>query len=200
MKLIFPILFTLLSVAAFIFGVNPFYKDVKSLRSDIIVYNTALSNSTNLQKTEDSLIKAYNEIRNEDKDRLSKFLPSTVNNIQFILEIERIANLHNMPIKDIKFQTMKKNATPENSNIVVSETEEDNRPYGVFPIGFTTEGDYDSFVSFLKDLEYNLRLIDVKSVSFSIPDPAVTNIKGAETPVDSNIYKYSLEVETYWLK
>lgn len=194
MKLIFPILFILISIAAFIFGVNPFYKDVKTLKEDILVYNTALSNSTNLQKNEDALIKAFNSIKDEDKDRLGKFLPSTVNNIQFILEIERMANSHSMPIRDLDFEARKKDAPV--SNIIVSESSEENKPFGTFPISFTTEGTYDSFVSFLRDMEYNLRLIDVKSISFSIPDP---NSKVNEF-VDQNVYKYTVKVETYWLK
>ena len=177
MKLIMPIILILAAVLIFIFGVNPYYQDVKAMKSDIDVYNAALSNSTNLQKTQDTLLNAYTQISQEDKDRLGSFLPSSVNNIQFILEIERIANLHGMPIKDFKFDTVKKDTTtPVDTNTIISEAPKDNRQYGVFPIEFTTEGNYDSFVLFLKDLEYNLRLVDVKSVSFTVPD---SNIKTA---------------------
>lgn len=183
-------------MVVFIFGLNPFYKDVSVLKSDIKIYNTALSNSTNLQRVEDSLIKSYNEIKESDKDRLNKFLPSSVNNIQFILEIERIAGLHGMPIKNIKFEPIQKDNVSTDPNMIVSDSPEDNRPYGVFPVEFTTEGSYDKFIPFLKDLESNLRLIDVKSISFSVPD---TSNKTAVN-IDPNIYTYSLKVETYWLK
>ena len=143
------------------------------------------------------MITAYNEIRSEDKDRLNKFLPNTVNNIQFILEIERIANLHNMPIKDIKFETQKSGSA--NPNIVTSKTEDDDNPYGTFPVSFVTEGSYDSFVSFLKDLEYNLRLVDIKAVSFSITDPTANVTKGLDVN-SQDVYRYTVAVETYWLK
>jgi len=192
MKFIFPILFVSFSIVAFVFGVNPLYKDVKDLKSEIVVYNTALDNSTNLQKTEDSLIAAYNNIKQVDKDRLGNLLPSSVNNIQFILELERIANLHSMPIKDIKFEASKRVAQDPNT---VSSASTDSRLYGVFPLEFSTEGTYDSFVVFLKDLESNLRLVDIKSISFVVPDALLKN-----TDVNPNIYKYSLKVETYWLK
>ncbi len=198
MKLLFPILFTLMAVATFILGVNPLFNDVKVIKADITKYNTALSNSTNLQKTEDALIKSYNEIKNEDKDRLNKLLPNTVNNIQFILEIERIANLHNMPIRDVKFEAKNKDNTPIGENIVTSDNPEDEKPYGVFPIKFSTEGDYDSFLSFLRDLERNLRLVDIKSISFSISDPSAANV--LKESLNPNSHRYLLEVETYWLK
>lgn len=196
MKFILPIIFILIAILTFIFGVNPYYKEVSLIRSDIDVYNTALSNSTNLQKTQDSLLLAYNEITKVDKDRLNEFLPSSVNNIQLILEVERIANLHNMPIKDLKFENIKKEVDPTDSKTIVSEASTDNTPYGVFPLQFSTEGNYDSFIAFLKDLEYNLRLINIKSVSFTVP---VDN--GKITPgVDPNVYEYVLKVEAYWLK
>lgn len=186
-----------MSVAVFFLAVDPFYKEVSALRGDTAVYDTALSNSTNLRKTEDSLIKSYNEIRDEDKERLEKFLPSSVNNIQFILEIERIANLHNMPVKDIKFEPNRKSTVAAaGSNTIVSSVSTDNRPYGVFPIEFSTEGKYDAFVLFLKDLETNLRLVDIKSISFAVPNNNGKMINGE----DPNVYKYTVKVETYWLK
>jgi hypothetical protein len=195
MKLILPILFIGISVVAFIFGVNPWYNDVSSLRKEISDYNIALNNSAELQKTEDSLINSFNGIKQSDKDRLSSLIPSSVNNIQFILEVERIANLHNMPIKDLKFDANKQTSS---SGAVVAQVGTDNKPYGVFPLEFSTEGTYDTFVLFLKDLEYNLRLIDVKSISFTVPttDATARNTDG----LDSNVYKYSVKVETYWLK
>lgn len=176
------------------FGTNKFYKDVSSLKSDISTYNLAVDNSTDLKNKEDSLLTSYNEIKQEDKDRLNNLIPNNVNSIEFILEVERIANLHGMPIKDIKFETKKK-STPVDPNVIVSETEVDKLPYGVFPVEFTTEGKYDSFLLFLKDLEYNLRLVDVKSISFEVLDKDKV-LAGA----DPNVYTYSLKVETYWLK
>lgn len=195
MRLILPILFLILSIGLFIFGVNKYYKEVSALRADIAIYNKALNNSTDLQRTEDSLITAYNEIKKSDKERLNNFLPGSVNNIQFILEIERIASLHNMPIKDIKFDPIKKDAAT-GSNVVVSESLKDTRPYGVFPIEFTTEGRYEKFVAFLKDLEANLRLSDIKSISFKTSEKDSFNAEDA----DPNSFRYSLKVETYWLK
>ena len=193
MKLILPILFIGIEVLAFIFGVNPWYNDVSSLRVEISDYNTALNNSAELQKAEDSLITKYNGIKQSDKDRLNSLIPNSVNNIQFILEVERLANLHNMPIKDLKFE-----ASKQASSGSVAQVGTDNKPYGVFPLEFSTEGSYDTFVLFLKDLESNLRLVDVKSISFNVPtgDVTVKNTDG----LDPNIYKYSVKVETYWLK
>jgi len=199
MKLFLPISFLTISIVLFIVVVDPFYNQVSTLRTNIASYNLALNNSTDLQKTQDSLIEKYKSIKQEDKDRLSHFLPNTINNIKFILEIEQIANIHNMQIKNIKFQAEETPAT-ENVNKVGSTSTVSsggpNLPYGTFPIEFTTDADYNTFVLFLKDLELNLRLVDVQSVGFIVPTPTTKPVAG----VDPNIYSYTLKVQTYWLK
>lgn len=202
MKLITSILFIVISIVIFFVFINPFYGEVRQFSTDVSTYNTALNNSTELQKTRDSLIETYKNVTTADKDRLAHFLPSTVGNIELILEIEKIASLHGMPVGNIKFDT--KNLTTNTpgttsgtNNVVVAATDPaDNLPYGIFPIEFIIEGKYDTFVAFLKDLELNLRLVDVKSISFNVPAPSTS--QGNTT--DPNIYTYTLKVNAYWLK
>lgn len=206
MKLITSTLFIIISVVIFFVFIDPFYGEVRQLSADVSTYNTALNNSTELQKTRDSLIETYKNVTTADKDRLAHFLPSTIGNIELILEIEKIANLHGMPVGNIKFDTknlgnQNTTNTPDTTggtnNVVVAATDPvDNLPYGIFPMEFVIEGKYDTFVSFLGDLEHNLRLVDVKSVSFDVPVPSVSS--GNTT--DPNIYTYTLNVNAYWLK
>jgi hypothetical protein len=203
MRLILPISFIIIAVILFFVVVDPLYGDVKQLKTEVATYNIALNNSTELQKTRDSLVEVYKNIKIEDKERLSHFLPSTINNIELILEIEKIANLHGLPIKNITFEsTNPENQDPANTagtsnTVVVAENNpSDYLPYGVFPMDFIVEGKYDTFLAFLNDLEHNLRLVDIKSISFTVPSP-VTSLTDKTNP---NIYSYTLKVETYWLK
>jgi hypothetical protein len=114
-----------------------------------------------------------------------------------ILEIEKIANLYGMPVGNVKFDTKnlenKDQSSTTNNVIRAGNDKLDNLPYGIFPLEFEIEGRYDTFLSFLEDLELNLRMVDVKSISFTVPSAT-----GSGSP--SNIYKYTLKVETYWLK
>ncbi|NCU28439.1 MAG: hypothetical protein EOM85_02095 [Candidatus Moranbacteria bacterium] len=210
MRLISSILFLAISALLFFFLIDPLFGDVKELRTNVSTYNSALSNSTDLQKTRDTLVEKYKQISSEDKDRLSHLLPSTINNIELILEIEKIANIHGMPISDIKFDSnvgVKTNSADNTGNTSASgkiSAESDPSsylPYGIFPVAFTIEGKYETFIEFLKDLENNLRIVDIKSVSFNVPE--YSSETGGATKgeiIDPNIYKYSLKVETYWLK
>jgi hypothetical protein len=203
MKFIFSISLIIISGILFFSVVNPLYREVSNLKADVAVYNTALNNSTDLQKTRDALVDTYKNIKAEDKNRLEHFLPNTVNNIKFILEIERIANIHGMSVKNIRFDPLKVQDTkdainsPMGKGTVISSNDPSTlKPYGVFPVEFTTDGDYNTFVQLLKDIEHNLRLVDVQSVDFSVPNVDPKNSGG----VDPNVYSYTFKIETYWLK
>jgi Tfp pilus assembly protein PilO len=191
MKLISSISFLIITIVLFFAVINPIYGDIQQLRTGVDSYNLALNNSTDLQKTRDSLVDIYKNIKQEDKDKLEHLLPSTIGNIELILEIEKIANLHGMPISDMRFETKQMDSS---GTVVTANDPSSNLPYGIFPMQFTTTGNYDTFIAFLKDLEHNLRIIDVKSISFN----STSQTAGGTGPND--IYNYSLKVQTYWLK
>ena len=198
MKSLFPIIFILIAGTLFFVLVRPLYSDTSKLRTDINVYNTALDNSKDLQTTRDALLTNYQNITTEDKNRLLEFLPNSVNNIGLILQIERIAKIHNMTISDITFNVEKPGATTKGSSVSIKTNDPNaNKPFGIFPFEFSTDGTYEDFVGFLTDIERNLRLVDVKSVTFAVP----TQVASKNNPdFNANIYSYSLKVETYWLK
>lgn len=196
MKFFSSILFLILSISIFFVFIDPFYTQVKTLRTDVDTYNKALNNSTELQKTRDSLMEVYKGINQEDKDRLNHLLPNNVDNIELILEIEKIANLHGLPIGDIRFDAKISEGNNAQSGTVLNPST-GNSSYGVFPLDFTIEGKYDTFILFLKDLEKNLRLVDVKSISFTSSNKP-SGLDGGIN--NSSVYNYSLKVQTYWLK
>ena len=202
MRFLTPILLLLISIALFFTIVDPYRKEVLSLRSDISKYNEALDSSTSLEKNFTDLVNKYKLIKTTDKERLMKLLPDNVNNIRFIIEIENLARKNNLILDGIKFDAGKK-VTKEDNNVVV---EVPVKEYDIFPVEFTTKGDYATFMKFLKEVESNLRLVDVKSISFSVPQAKNkaaginANTLNEVDTVNPNIYTYTLKVETYWLK
>lgn len=198
MRNLFPIIFIAVAVGVFFLFGKPINTDITNLRAEVSQYNDALSNATGLEKTRDSLLDIYNnKISQEEKVRLDRFLPNTANNIELILEIQKLTDTYNLPLQNIKFDSAvingnSQNATAPNPNQVASP--ESILPYGVFNLEFETEGTFETFSSFTRDLDRNLRLINVKSISFSSPTP----VKG--TAQDPNFYKFDVKIETYWLK
>jgi hypothetical protein len=203
MRTIIPIILIIISVTAGFFYVKPLYASVMALRADALSYDTALKNSKDLQKTRDKLITAYKAISPVDKDRLNKFLPNTVNNIQLILEIQQIASKYGLSIKNISFKPPVEDvATIEETKTAKTTTGSSKtaKPkevalFGTFDLDFKTQADYETFNLFIQDLEQNLRLIDIVAVDFMIPIPNKTGFVS-----DANLYDFSVKIKTYWLK
>lgn len=189
MRFIFPYIFIALSISLFVFFARPLYKEVIVLRASSVAYDTALTHSTDLQKVRDTLVSKYANINDQDKNRLAHFLPNTVDNIQLILEIEKIASMNGMVVSNILF------APPQSINDKSSASKSDTmKSYGTFNLEFKTQARYEVFSIFLQDLEKNLRLIDVKSISF-----AINNNSRTASP-DPLTYEYLVKIQTYWLK
>jgi hypothetical protein len=201
MRSIIPIIFICVSIAGMFLYVKPLYTETTVLRADLASYNTALANSKNLQKTRDNLIASYKAITPVDKDRINRFLPNTVNNIQLILEIQQIASKYGLSIQNISFKppvndddqapvdpkaTTKTAKTVKQKEVVL---------FGTFDLEFKTRADYATFQLFVADLEQNLRLIDIVNIDFVVPTYSKQMVD-----VDPNIYDFSLKIKTYWLK
>ncbi len=200
MRSIIPIIFICASIGAVFFYVKPLYSETMSMHADLASYNKALDNSKNLQKTRDNLISDYKAITLKDKDRINRFLPNTVNNIQLILEIQQIASKHGLSIQNINFKPPVSDSAPLKVDEKPVKTAKSAKPkevilFGTFDLDFKTRADYDTFLSFVSDLEQNLRLIDIVSVEFAVPEPTKVLVG-----VDPNIYDFSLKIKTYWLK
>ena len=183
---------------------NPIIGDVSKINTEITSYNEALDNAKALENERDILTKKYNAIDPNNLDRLQKFLPDNVDNIRLILEIEKLALPYGMALKEVKYDstlTSKKDITTNEAgttsqtpnNLIVQDN---NKEYGEWTLGFSTEGTYSNFINFTKDIENNLRMVDVSSVVFSSETGGI--VLGKPQATDS--YKYAFKIKTYWLK
>lgn len=190
MRSIFSLAFIVLAIATFFIFTNPLYKEVGSLRAEAVTYKNALNNLSNLETQRDTLLASYRSIKQEDVDKLEHLLPNTVNSIELILEIEKIANSSGVYVRDIKFGTGEESSDANNGNEMIEGMNPvSSLPYGEFTIDFSVDGSYESFVGFIKELESNLRIVDIEAVSFE----AVSKEKGSGL-------SFELKIKTYWLK
>jgi Tfp pilus assembly protein PilO len=191
-KFLIPTILIGTTVAMFFIYTSPLYQEVMLLREEMSAYNEALSNSKALENERDKLTQKYNAIGGENLNKLQKLLPESVDNIRLVLELEKLALPYGMVLKDVKYDATQKESTAS-SGVIQGEVLNQNfrKDYGVWSLGFSTEGSYSNFINFLKDIENNLRIVDVTSVSFS---------SSAALGSLSDVYKYNLQVKTYWLK
>jgi len=148
-------------------------------------YQVALSNSENLVKVRDRVLASYNQISVDDQERLEKIIPNNVDNVRLIIDVNGVASRHGIAVKNIKTTTAN---TTSNSN-GTSENQvpgASNQKYNTVTINFDISADYQTFLSFLRDLEASLRILEISRIS----------LKASET----GTYDYGVELKTYWLK
>ena len=197
MKFAAPLILIALAVAAFFLMAVPIYGGLSTLRAEISSYNEALGNSKALENERDKLAAKYNSFRTEDLARLEKLLPESADNIRLILEIEQIASPYGMALKDVKYNTVDTAGGPAAGGSVVQRTgaKQASKSYGTMDLEFNTSAPYDNFINFTRDLENNLRIVDIAAISFSSDKgPSLGKIAPA------SLYDYNFKIKTYWLK
>lgn len=198
-RYISPIILIGATVALFLMYTKPIFGEISTIKSEIASYDEALGNSKTLESERDKLTAKYNAINPEDLDRLQKFLPDNVDNIRLILEIEKIALPYGMALKDVKYDASlleKKDATATTNTTGVARPGDTGKPYGVWNLEFSTEGTYTDFINFVKDLENNLRIVDISSITFS--SDTGSSLDKAKSSVPRSTYGF--KIKTYWLK
>lgn len=184
-----------ISVAGFFMFVSPTYEEVKVLKEKIASYNSALDNAKALENERDKLTAKYNSLSPENVQKLQKLLPDNVDNIRLILEIEKIAQPYGMSIRNVQYDSAD-TTTKKPGNAISGGVEGDSarQEYGVWNFRFSTQSTYNNFLNFVKDLESNLRIVDISSIKFIANEGAGMNPNLAEA------YKYDFSIKTYWLK
>lgn len=194
-KFILPTILIGAAVAGFFVIVNPLYENISLKREQVASYDEALNNSKALEAERDKLTQKYNSFYPENLSRLQKLLPDNVDNIRLILEIEKIASPYGMVLKDVKYDTANKDtAIPQAVSALQKEEASARKNYDVWNLEFSTQGTYNNFINFVKDLENNLRIVDISSIQF------FSNTSVGLNPSLAEAYKYSFKIRTYWLK
>lgn len=158
---------------------------VKALMAQKASLNEALANATKLKERIDQLAEDYNNIPLEDRQKLDKFLPDNMDNIQLIIDTNNIAQRNNMSIRGIKIST----TADENSSgqsTPTTATDKSGQKADTVTLSFTTSASYAVFQKFIIDLSRSLRITDVSATTFSTSD--------------KNIYDYQVEIKTYWVR
>jgi hypothetical protein len=196
MKNTLAVLLILSSIGIFYFIVIPAYGEIQTLRDTKAGYDQALSHSQEAQGVRDAVETKYNNMPAADLKRLESFLPNSIDNIRLIIEIDKVAGRYNMSLSDAKVNLIKEAAAE-----TIGESTAPTIAYGTGKLDFSVTGTYEAYISFLKDLEQSLRLINVTSVSLSGVTSGVPGAAPAAAPAGAqDVYTYKTSLNTYWLK
>ena len=199
-RFIMPIILVGIAISVFFVFANPLFNEISTIREEVKSYNEALDNSKALENERDKLTAKYNAINPENLAKLEKLLPENVDNIRLILEIEQIALPYGMVLKDVKYNTADVDSALSGSAVIQGGVSKNSpKDYGIFDLEFSTTGNYRNFINFTKDLENNLRIVDMSSITFSSDSVGPSSNPNSKT-IPSEIYKYNFKIKTYWLK
>lgn len=180
MQFFIPIILIFISGGLFITWIDPQYQLVKEKQIEKSRYDETLAKTVEIREFRKTIQSKYNTIDTESLDRLSKMLPTHVDNIRLILDVNNVANARGMTIRDIRIDLQDTTAADK---INVS----DKGLYGSVGFRFTIVTTYDNFKAFISDLSSSLRVIDVTSVEIS-------DIKD-----EKDFYRFGIGIKTYWL-
>ena len=158
----------------------PSFGDLSMLMDEKQKYENTLDMVNNIEIKKKELLTEFNNISDEDKKNIDTILPSSLNFVKLISDIDAVAATHGIAIDKISlketddsFDESQEGAQPQSS-------------YRSSVIGFSFNATYSKFNDFIDDLEKSLRILDIKSMQ----------LRTQET----GIYTYDVEFETYWLK
>ncbi len=168
-------------------GRGTFYSPEKNI-STLLQKKSDLDSAISTAKIYNNKISKANNDYKEALDKLpvetlNKVLPSSLDPVMIVYALTKISLLpgSNMLLSDPKLSDDGADEAARSNS---------NKKYNIMTIDFNIQGTYDNLKYFLKNLENSDRIFNVTKLSFGSKDDTKAN----------SILKYSVTVETYYLK
>jgi hypothetical protein len=161
-------------------------------------YTTALTHAAQLMEARDNLLKQFSAISDADRARLAKMIPSTVDNIRLVIDLNNLAQRHGFSLIGAKAaltsDTSKTSAAQSSTfspivgsgSSVLTAASIAAPTLDTVTVSFGATAGYDQFIEFLKSVEADLRIMDLTHLSI--------------VPGGTGGYTFQVQFQTYWLR
>lgn len=159
-------------------------------------YASAIETAKKLVSVRDQVEKDYDNISENDRERLDKMIPTTVDNIRLVIDLNSVALNHGFQLSGVKAAATQSASaaapasrqapTVTGVGVANASTEIVAPVLDTVDVSFSITAPYLDFISFLQDIEANLRIMDVTHLTVS----------GS----DNGIYTFGVTLKTYWLR
>lgn len=178
--------------------------EVNAVRGVNEQYSQAIQNADNLIKVRDQVLRDYNSLSIEDRDRLDKMVPNTTDNIRLIIDLNSVARRHGVSLKNIKAVATTKEDTSQSgvnvsspapanlstlsrdTNSIASTGNIPTPTLDIVNISFSVSASYQQFIGFMRDIEASLRIMDLNHLTVAASD--------------TGTYDFGVQLSTYWLR
>jgi Tfp pilus assembly protein PilO len=182
---LYAIILVIMAIGLYFTVIKDVLAEADVIRASNNEYITAIKNAQSLIEVRNKVLDDYNRLSPEDRDKLDKFVPKSIDNIRLIIDLNNVALRYGFALKGI--QASASGETPNNSFMPPTDPNAVSAPVlDTVTVSFGVSAPYQQFISFLQDLEASLRILDISSLSV--------------TANDSGVYDWKIELKTYWLR
>lgn len=179
MSSISKLIYFILTLAIGYAFVYPSFGELKVLMDEKQKQENSLEMISQIEIKKNEVLDRYNKISVDDKKAIETFLPSNMDFVKLVSQINTLGAKYGFSIKETSIKELGSSA-----NSIAEASSQD--PYHSAIIGFSFETSYEHFNNFMNDLGKSLRILDVRSVKLA--------------PQKGGIYSYDAEFKVYWLK
>ena len=185
---------------------KPMIADVQAVRSQNEQYSAALASADEIIKARESITRSYNSISQDNRTRLDKMIPSAVDNIRLVIDLNNLALQHHFALSDVKASVPSNSSVSGPRGTAQAPGASLVAAAGAIPslgassggqniaepvldkvqVSFTAQTTYDQFISFLQALESDLRIMDLTHLVVGVNEDGT--------------YTFQAQLQTYWLR
>lgn len=182
---ILPALALIIAIGIFFAYVNPAWTgSIAAAKASIASDDQALATAQQFAAQQNQLATARDAIDPANQKALSTFLPSSVDNVGLILDMNALASRSGLSIANVDVVTdASGSATAQNAGALTANAVS---PVGSVNLSLSATGTFTALRTFLVGIEKSARLLDVHDLV----------VKGSDT----GVYTYQMTLSLYWLR
>lgn len=196
LSMILGVVFFVGSIVIYFQLIQPAYGETLKLKSTKASLQSFLDKEKQAIDTVKQLISDYNTKNEKIQQTVSLVLPTEPDVSGAVTQLYGLSQNNNLQFKDVKISvpglssvsSQAKGLDPSNLALALQ------RPIGTLSLSTVLVGSYDDFKEFLSQLQSNIRIFDIKTLSMS----PVINIGKDKTPQVIEKYTFSFSVSTYY--
>jgi Tfp pilus assembly protein PilO len=183
---ILPALALAVTIGIFFAYVNPAWSgSIAETKAKIILDDQALKAASEYTAQQNALATARDGIDSASLDRLTDFLPDSVDNVGLILDLNALAARSGLSLANIDVVMNDSNAVKNAADTGALPTAATN-PVGSVNLSLSAVGTYAALQTFLSGVERSARLLDIEDIV----------VKGSDT----GVYTYKMVLRLYWMR
>ena len=182
--IIIPFAAFVISIGIFFTYVQPTWNGpIAKAKQLIAADDQALVASKQYITQQNQLASARDAIDPANLAALSAFLPSSVDNVGLIIDLNALATRSGLSVSNIDVVNGSELKSNTDKGVQIAAAKD---PIGSVTLTFAAVGSFTAFNSFLSGVEKSARLLDVQDLT----------VRGSDT----GVYSYQMTLRLYWLR